>query len=332
LEEIIGEPASPAGDVLVPYVEQCDANSSSQRWVYDRKSGTVRNTGDNAAWPGSGQCLAAFPRLESVPPLWNYKVFAVILVNCPDKDDPTPVDSHLLWTYDPQSQVLLNAWGTALSLQLPTLIGDVRGLPLGAATEPERVYAESYLKLGDIDGDGPLPAEYRDPSAVQWQTDKPISSGALPFSDMIGPGEKMRKGESRVSPDNQYELVLRTDGNLVLYKKQWDESPEYALPLWMSGTAGQKVDRLVMETNGNLVLYAAPGTPDNSFSCLPRQSCNALTSPTSRTGKIWETRTHRPLSYLQVQDDGLVIREPQHGDPVWHADTRWVVPPPSSRP
>ena len=70
----------------------------------------------------------------------------------------------------------------------------------------------------------------------------------------LRPGEELAQGESVVSPNGKYRLILQHDGNLVLYVTANDTA------LWDSRTVGQSDRRLVMQHDGNLVLYELPLT------------------------------------------------------------------------
>jgi hypothetical protein len=150
---------------------------------------------------------------------------------------------------------------------------------------------------------------FGDSSTVQWQADQPIP-GNPAFSDTMGPGETMHKGESRVSHNNQYELILQPDGDLVLYEKLTDFFPfENPGKLWSSHTNGKNVDRVVMGADGNLVMYSPPS---------PRQRCSDLICDDS---SIWESGTGgHSGSHLKVEGDdnaGFAKIYDQNSSAVW---------------
>jgi ricin-type beta-trefoil lectin protein len=245
----------------------CDG-SSSQQWVYDRKSGTVRNSG-SVANPASGYCLGVTGDIVYV----HGTNLQVNVSNCSGS-------KRQQWTYDPESRVLLNAMGTAL---------EIEQTDYSVWTAPRWRY---------------------DPPNYLWQADQ-IILGMSHFSDTMAPGEKMYKGQSRVSNNNRYELVLQTDGNLVLYSKVTDPPPalpvERAVALWASNTNGRAVSHVVMQSGGNLVIYP-PAIP-----CPPRQRCDPFALPRA----IWASNSNgRPRSNLIVQDDGNVVIY-QQTTPIW---------------
>jgi hypothetical protein len=205
--------------------------------------------------PGSGQCLGVIGGAVNTAP-----EFQVIASNCTNLGDP----NHKLqqWTYDPESHLVLNGTGAALRIHWGNF--SVWAAPSS--------YTPDYL----------------------WQAD-PITPGTLAFSDSMAPGETMYKGQSRVSQNNRFELILQADGNLVLYEKMLMDNPSVERPVarWASGTNGQAVDRVVMQRDGNLIIYP-PAT--RKPTCSPLQLvCD---------NSIWQSGTSgHPGSHLKVQGD-----------------------------
>jgi len=69
---------------------------------------------------------------------------------------------------------------------------------------------------------------------------------------VLAVSQTLYAGNSLVSPDGAFTLVMQTDGNLVEYGPGG--------PLWSSNTPGSGgSNRLVMQTDGNLVMYTASG-------------------------------------------------------------------------
>jgi len=70
----------------------------------------------------------------------------------------------------------------------------------------------------------------------------------------LGNGQRLYPGGELFSSDNQYRLIVQTDGNLVVYNHDNQ-------PTWASGTRGQSVAYLAMQgSDGNLVLRGTNGT------------------------------------------------------------------------
>jgi len=110
------------------------------------------------------------------------------------------------------------------------------------------------------------------------------------MTGVLNVGEYLSPGESLVSDNGNYELILQTDGNLVIYYKGggastavWATmtegkgsqkltlSPTSNLVLtngagatvWSSGSLGRGYGpTLVMQDDGNLVIYATPAVWD----------------------------------------------------------------------
>jgi hypothetical protein len=106
-------------------------------------------------------------------------------------------------------------------------------------------------------------------------------------SDMLYPGEELKKGNNLTSANGQYKLIFQTDGNLVLYGRR-------SRALWSSNTQGRPVEKCIMQTDGNLVLY------------LPGDKA------------VWNSKTYRfPGSFLWLQNDGNLVLY----YPVWSTGT-----------
>lgn len=104
-----------------------------------------------------------------------------------------------------------------------------------------------------------------------------LPAAATASNNTLGTYGTLTGGQSIVSPDGHYELLMQSDGNLV----------EYIVggrALWSSQTNGDRGAHAVMEPGGNLVVYDASGA--------------AVWSSNSRgTG----------CPHLVIQDDGNVV-------------------------
>lgn len=112
----------------------------------------------------------------------------------------------------------------------------------------------------------------------------------------ILPGTQMLPGQWVACPDNTYVLLLRTDGNLVLYQVvagQLASGGSFTgSALWQTGTTtGARFD---VQTDGNLVLYDANG------------------------GVAWKSDTNgiEPQE-LRLQTDGNLVLYNTLGEPCW---------------
>ncbi|MEU4744097.1 S8 family serine peptidase [Actinosynnema sp. NPDC023658] len=73
-----------------------------------------------------------------------------------------------------------------------------------------------------------------------------------PGNDTLLRGESLRAGQSKVSQDGRFTLVMQGDGNLVLYTAAGQ-------PLWHTGTQGTGATYVVLQNDGNLVVYTDAG-------------------------------------------------------------------------
>ncbi|MGH9054388.1 MAG: hypothetical protein ACRDYY_00755 [Acidimicrobiales bacterium] len=85
----------------------------------------------------------------------------------------------------------------------------------------------------------------------------------------------MSQGDYLLSPGGAYQLMMQTDGNLVLYYG--------GTALWATGTYAPSDDYALLQTDGNLVIYTS-------------------------SAAIWASNTaQEPGDGLYVQDDGNVV-------------------------
>ncbi len=127
-------------------------------------------------------------------------------------------------------------------------------------------------------------------SAVACYTPYPVAHG-----DTMHPGETLGPGQSITSAGGWFQLILQTDGNLVLYALPG------RVPLWASNTNGKPVGVCIMQADGNLVLYATSGEP------------------------VWASNTNgNPGSHLVMQDDGNAVIYRANNTSPWATNT--VVP------
>jgi hypothetical protein len=157
------------------------------------------------------------------------------------------------WTYDPEAHVLLNATGTALSINWHDSNYNVWSEPFAflaygpdstGLSQPDTSLVNACNStnkdtklpnkrqdqcIAQLPKGVPYPVKYTDSSTVTWQADQAnfgqiVPGVTAPFSDSMEPNAVMSKGQFRVSANNKYELALQMDGNLVLFKKDWGNS------------------------------------------------------------------------------------------------------------
>ncbi len=106
-----------------------------------------------------------------------------------------------------------------------------------------------------------------------------IRGGLIPRPPMgpvtLNAGQTLTAGQMLVSANRQYQAVLQTDGNLVVY------GPNNQV-LFATNTGGTANPRLAMQPDGNLVLYGA-------------------------SGPQWWTGTSGANAQLSMQDDGNLV-------------------------
>ena len=109
--------------------------------------------------------------------------------------------------------------------------------------------------------------------------------------NILAPNQSLGINDTLTSSNGQFQLILQSDGNLVLYRMANHH------PLWASNTDGTDAMRAIMQMDGNFVLYNFHGHA------------------------LWASGTDgKPNSFLIMQDDGnLVIYQPHV--PIWASGT-----------
>lgn len=126
------------------------------------------------------------------------------------------------------------------------------------------------------------------PQKVSYQMTALLITLAQAQGNTMNPGETLLPGQSIRSANGQYEFILQTDGNLVLYNQE-------NVALWNSKTNGAPVTICTMQSDGNLVLY------ENGTTNVPYSSGT----------------NGNPGSYLIVEDDGHVKIFDPNGTSIW---------------
>ena len=102
-------------------------------------------------------------------------------------------------------------------------------------------------------------------------------------------------GQSIWSADGRFQLIMQTDGNLVLY------GPDGYM--WQSATQGGPDRRMVMQGDGNLVVYNGANQA------------------------LWHTNTDgNPGAYLSLQNDGNLVIYSSSNQFLWHTNTPYAAP------
>jgi hypothetical protein len=114
------------------------------------------------------------------------------------------------------------------------------------------------------------------------------------MADTLGPNQSLGYNQSITSQSGVYQLIMQTDGNLVIYKHIPGQPSR---PIWATNTSGTDCNRVIMQNDGNFVLYRVNNTA------------------------AWSSGTYgKNGSSIIMQNDGnLVIYQPHV--PVWASNT-----------
>lgn len=121
-----------------------------------------------------------------------------------------------------------------------------------------------------------------------------LPADAATTASRLNVGERLVAGQSLRSPSGNLELIMQTDGNLVLYAPGGSAR-------WNTGTYGNPGAYVQLQTDGNLVLYSATNQP------------------------LWYTMTTTG-SFLNLQDDGNLVLYTAQSTPIWSTGTSYAPP------
>ncbi len=107
-------------------------------------------------------------------------------------------------------------------------------------------------------------------------------------TDTLSSGARLTVGQTLVSVNRRYRLLMQSDGNLVLYDDVDRTAP------WASNTGGISAGYALLQGDGNFVVYDAQG--------VGRFASNSVGYPNSR---------------LLLQNDGNLVLYNAAGQPVW---------------
>lgn len=109
---------------------------------------------------------------------------------------------------------------------------------------------------------------------------------ATPGANFLARGEVLTEGEYLRSDIGNYQLLMQSDGNLVLYQA--------GFALWETGTSGNPGAYVIFQSDGNLVVHASDGVP------------------------LWGTETWQTdASQLVLRDDGDLVLIGSNGHVYW---------------
>lgn len=135
---------------------------------------------------------------------------------------------------------------------------------------------------------------YSSSNSTLWSSNTQNNTDLMSDRAILAPGiggiARMYPGQSIISADGRFRMVLQLDGNLVLYSG--------TRPLWASGTDGRSTAFLALQPDGNLVLYDRNAQP------------------------LWFSRTDGAgLARLIMQPDGNLVIYDQSNKPRWNTET-----------
>ncbi len=114
------------------------------------------------------------------------------------------------------------------------------------------------------------------------------TAGSSAGTGILKTGQELTAGQSLYSPSGQYQLIMQTDGNLVVYQN--------GSAIWNTGTEGTgSGNYLIMQNDGNLVVYTSAGRA------------------------VWNSGTEGTGSgnYLAMQNDGNLVVYTSGGTAEW---------------
>jgi hypothetical protein len=92
------------------------------------------------------------------------------------------------------------------------------------------------------------------------------STGLPSSGSTLAEGATLTSGQCLIAPNQQYELIMQSDGNLVLYAQD-------GTALWSTGTQGNPGAFLALQTDGDLLVYQAGSTVGTGSGVLWGDGC-----------------------------------------------------------
>jgi hypothetical protein len=115
-----------------------------------------------------------------------------------------------------------------------------------------------------------------------------VTTAAPAATDTLSSGARLSVGQTLVSANRRYRLLMQSDGNLVLYDDVDRTAP------WASNTGGISAGHALLQGDGNFVVYDAQGI-----------------------GRFASNTTGYPNSRLLLQNDGNLVLYNASGQPTW---------------
>lgn len=132
---------------------------------------------------------------------------------------------------------------------------------------------------------------------LSYVTNAQAAASSLQGGQQLTPGQYIMSTNFNIYGGNGFELILQTDGNMVLYAPI-PTGTGLGRYLWASNTYGQSSARATMQTDGNFVIYNTVGQA------------------------IWNSGTSgHPNAYLNDQTDGNLVLYSSTGSSLWSTGT-----------
>jgi hypothetical protein len=133
----------------------------------------------------------------------------------------------------------------------------------------------------------------------------PVAAASPSPSMELPAGSLLQSGQTLVSTNGAFDLVMQADGNVVEY---WLVDGGVRV-VWNSGTNGNPGAYLDMQDDGNLVVYSVGGT------------------------SLWASDTAgNPGAILEIQNDANLVIYGSSGSALWSTQTGFAMPGPSLGP
>lgn len=187
--------------------------------------------------------------------------------------------------------------GTSGGTRLVLQVGDLASLDSRGAywfTGTGGSYGERLV----MQTDGNLVLYSSDGHAV-WSTQQ--FPAAPSYRSALAARSQLTPGQSLTSRDEFLRAVMQSDGNFVVYEREYPGNPQRVL--WSAGTSGAG-NRLVMQDDGNAVVYSAGGRA------------------------LWSTATGgNPGAVLVLQNDANLVVYSASDRALWNRQGSGYLPP-----
>ncbi len=166
------------------------------------------------------------------------------------------------------------------------VFGDRRGDDAGSYTKVETNWRSLSVTLEETE-----PPWYDEKKGIVIDQEVDVQAPTIPppvIKSTLLPNEILSNDAYISSPNGRFQLIMQSDGNLVLYEVG-------VRAKWASGTDGRGIQTCIFQGDGNFVLYGFYG------------------------GAVWNSGTNgNANSRLILQDDGNLVIYSSSGVPIWN--------------